>query len=225
VRENKVDIMLRILAIMTAGSLIAIPGFVQGIWSGRWNRSQELETAVASLERVPLHIGEWKGHSVQLDRDQIEGADLAGYLCVRYENQRDGRIVTVILMCGRSGPVSVHTPDICWPGAGYDLVARPSRWNPGIDYAAQPAEFWTARFQKNEAAAPFFRRVYWAWSAGGAWQAPDKPRLAYARHSALYKLYLIQEVSGTDEQVPDEECDDFIQLLLPELEQALFATS
>src|SRR6516162_896678 len=171
--------MLRVLAVITAGSLIALPGFVQGVWSGRWSQSQELEQAVASLERMPLNIGDWKGHTIELDREQIEGADLAGHCCRRYENQRDGRVVTVILMCGRSGPVSVHTPDVCWTSTGYEMVARRSRWQP----ESRSAEFWTARFRKDEASAPLYRRVFWSWNAGGSWQAPDSARFAFARYS------------------------------------------
>jgi hypothetical protein len=226
--------MLRLLTLVTAGLLIAVPGLLQGIWSGRWSQSQQLEQAVARLERVPVNIGEWKGYSLELERRQVEGTELAGCLVRRYENQRDGRVASVILACGRPGPVAVHSPDVCLPSAGSDLVARPARWSPAMDGAAQPgqpgqsgqaAEFWVATFQKKEATGPLCRRVYWAWSADGTWRAPDSPRLAFARFAVLYKVYLIQEVSRPDEQRTDEECEDFIQLLLPELEKALFAVS
>jgi hypothetical protein len=90
------------------------------------------------------------------------------------------------------------------------------------DGPARPAEFWTARFRKDEAGAPLFRRVFWAWSADGDWRAPDQPRLAFARHDALYKLYVVQEVSRTDGQAPEEECDDFIRELLQDLAKVLF---
>jgi hypothetical protein len=213
--------MLRVLAVVTAGLLIALPGLVQGVWSGRWSRSPDLERAVARLGSVPMRVGDWDGQDLELDRKQVvEGAGLDGYLFRRYANRRDGREVEVILACGRPGPASVHSPDVCLPSAGYEVVAAPVRCR--RDGAARPAELWTARFQKEEG-VPLCRRVFWAWSGDGTWQAPDRPRLAFAHFGALYKLYVVQEAGKADEQAPEEDCDDFLHELLHELDQVLFA--
>jgi len=40
--------------------------------------------------------------------------------------------------------------------------------------------------------------------------------------TALYKLYVVQEVSRADEQAPEEECDDFLRELLQDLAKVLF---
>ena len=216
--------MLRVLAVVTAALLIAGTGLVHGIRGGRWSRSREVEQALRGLDRVPRNVGDWRGHDGELDPRQVEAANLAGYLLRRYENRRDGRVVRVILTCGRSGPVSVHTPDVCLPGRRL-RADRPSLTLAAATGVRAPAaEFWVATFRK-EAAAPLCQRVLWTWSADGSWQAPDRPRLVFARYSALYKLYLIHDVSSIDERPVDEDCDDFIQLLLPELDRALFAAS
>lgn len=216
--------MLRLLTYGTAALLIALPGLVHGTWTGRWSRPQGVEQAVAALERVPRAVGAWEGQDLEIDRREVARAGLDGCLMRRYEHRRDGRQVVAILVCGRPGPVAVHTPDICMPGAGFDLVAPPARCQKAAD-APQPADFWTARFQKDEAAVPLCRRVSWSWTGDGVWQAPDQPRLTFARFNALYKLYLIQEVSRSDGQTPEEDCDDFIRDLLPELTAALFPSA
>lgn len=206
---------MRVLAVLTAALLITVPALLHGIWGGRWSRSRELEQAVARLEGVPVRIGDWEGRDRNLGRRQLEAAELDACLVRRYENRRDGRVIDMLLMCGRPGPVCVHTPDVCVPSSGLDLMGRPARCSFG------GGEFWSARFQKDDAAVPVCRRILWAWSTGGGWTVPDSPRFTFARFRALYKLYLIQELAG--EEQTEEDCEDFIRLLLPELEKALSA--
>jgi hypothetical protein len=191
---------------------------VSGIRADRWRRSPGLERAVARLEGLPLGVGDWDGQTRELDRDQIAAGDLAGYVFRRYENRRDGRVIDVILTCGRAGPVCAHTPDVCEPSAGNELLGRPVTHQ--VADSAASAEFWAARFQKADPVAPLGRRVLWAWSTGGAWRAPDEPRLAFLGCAVLYKLYVIQEVSAAEGQAPDQ-CDDFLREFLPQVEKAI----
>ena len=65
----------------------------------------------------------------------------------------------------------------------------------------------------------------WSWSAGGGWKSPDNPRLTFARSRALYKLYLIREMSAPDERIEGDPSLEFVQAFFPELERALFAGS
>ena len=78
---------------------------------------------------------------------------------------------------------------------------------------------------KGESIEPDALRIFWSWSATGNWQAPDNPRLAFARHSVLFKLYIQHQlVSDAD---PNEEgrSDDFIRLFVEELNRLLFVAS
>src|SRR5207253_5526248 len=50
------------------------------------------------------------------------------------------------------------------------------------------------------------------------------PRLTFARHAALYKLYVIRPLRSLDQPLQeDEEGLEFMRLLVPQLEEALFA--
>jgi len=117
----------------------------------------------------------------------------------------------------------VHTPDVCYQGAGFTLAASPARSSAAPGEAG--AEFWAARFLWAGPAPGSHRRIFWAWNAGGGWQAPDNPRLAFARYPALYKLYVIREMSKRDEPPENDPCREFMRLLLPELQEALFPAS
>jgi hypothetical protein len=134
----------------------------------------------------------------------------------RYVHRRTGQAVDLLLVCGRAGPTSVHTPDVCYRGSGYDEVGEATR------YAAPGGgAFWVRRFQK-PGPAPAPLRVIYGWNATGAWEAPDSPRTAFAGRAALYKLYVIREMARTDEPLEEDPAVDFLRAALPPLGAALF---
>ena len=67
-------------------------------------------------------------------------------------------------------------------------------------------------------------RVYWSWSADGAWNAPSGPRYAFARYRALYKLYVIPNVLE-DDTLNAGYAVDFLKVFIPELDKTLFGKS
>jgi hypothetical protein len=217
--------MVRTLPILAAAVVLVSTGLVHGVWTDRWKKSGALERAVARLDRVPLVIGDWQGQPDELDRDQLEAAEIAGHLLRRYENKRTGDKVTVLVVCGRPGPISVHSPDICYRGAGYEVVERAKYASP--EGAGSPAaEFFAGRFHKEQPGGVSNLRILWAWTADGDWKAPDgDPRLRFARAPALYKLYLIRDMRSPDEPLADDAAGRFAGRLLPELNRALFTES
>ena len=213
---------MRTLPILTALAVVIPCGVVHGLWTDRWVVSAEPGASAAKLSRLPLTVGEWEGEAVAVDAGGRGAAGVAGHLARRYRNRVTGGVVSVLLVCGRPGPVSVHTPDVCYGGAGYDLADPPTRFAAPPGSAARPAEFWVADFHQVGSAVPARLRIFWAWSAAGAWQAPDNPRLAFARFPALYKLYVLREVTAAGERPEDDACAAFLRPLLSELDQCLF---
>lgn len=216
--------MVKTLPVWLALMLVVATGVADGLWSNRWSASKELQAAAARLTDFPSTIGDWEGHSQDVDARQLELGEIAGYANYRYVNRRNGNSVSVLVVCGRPGPVSVHTPDVCYRGAGYEPVSAPLK-RPLEIGSSRPAEFWMANFSKQGGNAPAHLRVCWAWSANGAWQAPDSPRMQFAQNSALYKLYVIRSIAAADEPLKGDPGVEFIQLLLPQLQKALFPAS
>jgi Protein of unknown function (DUF3485) len=214
-------VMLRTLPYMIALAIIISSGIVHGLWTGRFQASRELETRAARLERVPLTIGDWKGRALTLDRRTVESAGIAGYLMRRYED-RQGHAVTVLLVCGRPGPIAVHTPEVCYPGTGYEQTAPTAKLSLGPGPSGQPDESWVAEFDKPGAILPKHLRILYTWSADGTrWAASGNPRLQYAGEPALYKLYVVQETAQAEPALRDGPGATFARQLLPELRKAL----
>jgi hypothetical protein len=209
---------------LAAAAMLLVNGYLHGLWTNRWHRAGELETAIANLDRVPLTIGDWRGRAETLSDPDIAYAGIEGYCFRSYVNQRTGKTVTLLLMCGRPGPIAVHTPDVCYGGSGYEMLGSVAKDVHKYRKNSATAEFFRARFSKTNATGGTDVRVTWSWGAAGQWQAPADPRLTFTRQSALYKLYVIQQVSPSSERFDEEVCKDFLDQLLPELDRALFAT-
>src|SRR5262245_60853695 len=113
--------MWRVVISLAAAIVLVANGVMQGYLTNRWHRSADLEMSISRLSNVPETIGDWRSTSETLEEAVLSRACIDGYVYRNYENQINGKKVTVLLMCGRSGPLSVHTPDICYRGAGFHL--------------------------------------------------------------------------------------------------------
>jgi hypothetical protein len=213
--------MRRFLPILTGGVLLVLTGVVHGLWTGRWHTSEALVAAAARVEAVPRTIGTWQGKELPTDPALYAQAGARGYWLRAYATDRGGA-VSVVLMCGPWSKMSVHTPDFCYSGAGYEMVGAAVREKVTAPGAA-PAEFWTARFRKQSPTGATFLRILWSWSTDGTWRAPDRPRWTFAGSPYLYKLYLVRDVTGEVEPAELVRSLAFLPELLPELQKSLFA--
>src|SRR5476651_449981 len=86
----------------------------------------QLDDAAARVVLVPKVIGDWQGHDEAGEDRSFEQAGAKGYWMRTYLNQKTKASVLVILMCGRSGKMAVHTPEVCYGGAGFELRDQPA---------------------------------------------------------------------------------------------------
>ena len=217
--------MPRALPLVTALVLVIAAGLVHGRWTNRWTASDAVEKAVSRLERFPMILGDWRGRSLEMNGEQLAVAEIAGCIARRYENAQSKAAVTILLVCGHPGPISVHTPDICYTGAGFGPTGPLGMLSLPIGTTGPPAAFRNAVFAKNSAAVPTYLRILWSWSADGAWEAPANPRLRFAPRQVLYKLYVIRELATADDRLEGDPSLDFLRTLLPELGRVLFTDS
>jgi hypothetical protein len=110
----------------------------------------------------------------------------------------------VLVVCGKPGPISVHTPEVCFPGAGFKIIGEPSPVTLSLGDDLPQAAFRTARFQKQNSAEKIEMDAFWSWTTNGQWQAPNYPRWTFGRFPALFKVYLIRKVKFNRE-APEED--------------------
>jgi hypothetical protein len=201
---------------------IVVSGGVQGYWTGRWDRADEAEKSAALLRQLPLTLGDWQGQDLPVDPAEV--GKVSAYLYRRYVNQRNGASVAVVLASGRPGPVSIHTPDVCYTASGYESA----RWqviNPGLDTLLPAAEFKTAHFVKTKSAGQTHLRVFWAWNARGAWSVPENPRLAFAGYPVLYKLHMVRDLASANEPLEEDPGMDLLRQLVAAFHKSVISKS
>jgi hypothetical protein len=223
--------MRRSLPLLTSIFLLLAYGLADGYWTDRWALSKELAQVSESLAAIPRDVGDWQGTDDELDPRHIRRGELRGSLLRRYTNRRTGEVLNVLLVCGRPGPIAVHSPEVCLGGAGFQIKGRKTRQEIKASGLSGRDAFWVAQFHKPNAAVPEIIEMYWAWHGGSAWQAVENPRLDFARKRVLYKLYVTRAVlrpaasapsaddAGGAERAPIHE---FLKVFLPEVKRGLF---
>jgi hypothetical protein len=181
--------------------------------------SAALDDAAARVARVPTTIGDWQGHEEPTDEPSFVQAGAKGYWMRCYVHRKTKASVLVILMCGRPGKMSVHTPDVCYRGAGYELYDQPTEC---LKNDAGEAPFWTAKFTK-KAPVPMHLRLYWGWNARGKWEAAPAPRWQFRGEAFLYKLYVSRDISQQPNLAPQVDVTaEFLRRFVPEMNKTLF---
>ena len=77
---------------------------------------------LARVDDVPLEIGDWKAEIEESERSAFLQAGAMATGLRKYTHASSKHSLLVILMCGRAGRMSAHTPEVCYQGAGYKLV-------------------------------------------------------------------------------------------------------
>jgi hypothetical protein len=207
--------------LLAALAVLLVSGLVHGFWTQRWHTAEALDDAVARVYAVPMQAGTWKAVAIAVDPEPYEQARAIGWWMRRYTRDGSSAAISVILMCGRAGHMAVHTPDICYRGAGYEMAGEPVQEVIVLPNGQGEAQFWTARFRLPARTGGQDLAIHWSWAATGSWQAPSSPRLVFGGQPYLYKLYVVRETAG--DPVRDPETTEFLRQLMPQLEATLFS--
>jgi hypothetical protein len=213
--------MSRYFLLLVVGVAISVDGYLYGRLTGRWRDSHELSAAVARLDRVPMNVGDWEGEALTLDPKVVEVAGFRGYIVRRYSNRRTGNVVSLLVACGRPGPLALHTPDACYRCAGFRMMTEEAKQTLDPMFGRIRGECRRATFAREDGAAPERLRVVWSWYSNGTWSAPDNPRWTFAGQPVIHKLYITQEYFPRDEETDGAACLEFFRDLYPELETIL----
>jgi len=224
-----------LLSAVIAGLLTAGVTVVQGTWTDRWTDkrvSVELEQAAKTLEQVfPQKFGDWQlERELDSDPKELERAGAVGHISRLYRNTRTKARVSAFVVCAKPHDASGHTPDRCYPGAGFTISESEHRVAVPLDDGRE-AETFTATFAKQGHTL----RIYWSYGIGPEgggqataaaerrWIAPQIARIALAGEPAVYKIYAIIDETRLSSAQSQVECENFLTQLLPVLDTEVVA--
>jgi hypothetical protein len=220
--------MPRIISFVIAFAVIIGTGVLHGYRTNRWSVDTILIEAAARLDDVPSTIGDWVGTDQEIGPNALKHSEATRIFSRYYTNQKTGERISTLIVCGRPGPVAVHTPDVCFQGQGIHMLAEPTRADVEIGdnpENKQKSEFMTADFQSTKDVVPRRDRVYWSWNTERQWMAPENPRASFMMYPKLYKLYLVRSVPVDQDGVDQNEKDPsiaFADMFLPVLDKVFY---
>ena len=220
--------MPRWLVIALAVVGLAAAAVFEGVTSGRWSQSGDVRAASAKLAAVPPAFGDWTSAEQPMDEKVLKVAEAAGHVSRSYTNRKNGNAVSVLLLCGPSGPIGAHSPEVCYAGNGFAMSGQPQK-KTAVLPGGGVATYWSVTFEKKPPATEQPLRVCWMWGTDGDWQASTNPRTDFALKGALYKLYVTRSDPRTPAGAPASTTPDpiqeFLTDFLPEVKKALAAPS
>jgi len=216
------------VAIAAVAALIAVT-VVHGTWTERWGKKTDdtvLKASAARLEgRFPRQFGDWKSEQdMETSPEELARAGAVGSVARAFRNSRTKAVVSAFVVCALPHDASGHTPDRCYPGAGFEIGEQEHRQNVSLPDGRE-AETFTGTFRKSDQTL----RVFWTYgipakpadatapadSLGLRWVAPQIARIALNGEPYVYKLYVIVDQSKLGSSQATLECTNFLAAVLP----------
>jgi hypothetical protein len=181
------------------------------------------------LNLVPKDFGDWHGEDKAVDPDIQKTAGAVGAVSRAYRNSRTGERVDLWLIVGHSRDVSFHTPDVCYPGSGFEARGKENSLYPFVMAGMPETPMWTNTFLKEDVTGRQMIRVFWTWYNPESkenenkivWEAPNNARWHFGNSRALYKMYFTSEMRDPMETAEQSACLRFAKEFLPEVDKAL----
>jgi hypothetical protein len=182
------------------------------------------------LEKVPKNIGDWHGDDRPIDPNVRKTAGAIGAVSRTYRNARTGEMVDLWLVVGHARDISFHTPNVCYPSAGFNARTL-ENGTYLMQYAngTESAPFLTNVFQKDDEKGQALIRVFWSWynpdnqknDGKVIWEAPGNARWYFGNSRGLYKIYFTSVMRDPKETADQSSCIRFARDFLPEVNSAL----
>lgn len=227
-----------LLTLAGAAALVVGITVAQGYLTDRWKDksvSKDLAAAAKLLEaEFPRKFGTWElERDLEGDPKELERAGAVGHISRLYRNSRTKARVSAFVVCARPHDASGHTPDRCYPGAGFEIGEAEHRQKVQLADGRE-AEAFTGTFRKTGQTL----RIFWTYgirdeadidrenvTASRSWIAPQIARIALVGEPAVYKLYAIVDETRLTSSQAIVECEDFIAQLLPVFDTAVAGTA
>ena len=179
-----------------------------------------MSDAAEKLESLPRQFGDWEACGERrLDENTEKMLECAGHISRRYVNRRTNAEISMIVLLGPSGPIAVHTPEICFSSRDYET--KQAREAIQIDDQNQ---LWNVTFRSLKLDAESLS-VYYGWSVGDKWAAADDPRYDFAGSPYLYKIQLAGTATLGNAGKSNDDCRVFLSDFLPVLKKHLIEPS
>jgi hypothetical protein len=207
--------------LFAAIGLTVAAAVVHGHISGRWGANEQSLVLGQRLKELPATTGNWTTReSIEISKEVLAMLQCTGYVSRVYVDEQTKAVVTSAVLSGPSGPISVHTPEVCYSSREFELSQPPQKVR--IKAATgEDDEFWAMTFQSTRVDRSLLR-VYYGYTTDGRWVAPDYPRFEFIGKPFLCKLQLAANLPMGADLGKDDPGPSFLKDFLPAFRQHVF---
>lgn len=202
---------------LAACALLVASGVARGWQARRIENMLEAGRRVTrlDLETVPNTLGPWRGQAFSIDEQIARGTGADQIVTRRYVNENTGATVELILLYGPAGEMFIHSPEVCYPSAGYDLVAGPRLKE------VDTVPFRALAYRKGEGVSSDLQEVYYSWRHGGRWSPEVGIQKRFERIPSMYKVHVARKATTRERRDIGNPCESFLTFLMPDLRKRL----
>jgi hypothetical protein len=190
------------------------------------DRRLEAATAQANhapfpLVQLPHQFGDWKarGEDQTFDPKTLQIVGCSDYVVRTYVDERTGVALTALIAYGPAERIVGHTPAVCYPAVGYRLEAGPTDHSVKAD--GKTAVVRSYIFDKADDRVD----VYVGFQHDGRW-SPDAAatRKMFRHKPGMVKIQVQRQLGRGERADQDDPIQEFLPLLIAELEKSMAAT-
>ena len=214
-------------AVMSPLTWMAVTCLILGISGGLryWRESQFAALAVDNancpfpLAELPRATGTWQSNQDSetfLDPDVARVAGASEHIVRGYREETSGERATALILYGLAA-ASFHTPDICYPAAGYQVVQGPIDRTITVPGVKQPVRYRWAIYTKREGGVNRYEEAYFTFLHHGDWMPDAADRWKMFRyHPGLFKVQISHAVSSMSES-GEGPCESLLKGIVREI--------
>ncbi len=156
------------------------------------------ETAPFALSGIPTILGTWhvvEGSETTLDPEIAQIAGSKDHMIRTYVNEKSGEQAVVMVIYGPAYLVWPHTPDACFPAAGYKSVPPARDVEIQAPQTGTTARFRMQTFVKNRAGQSDYQEVYYSFFNARLWGFDmEKNWKTFRYHPGMFKVQVQHRV-------------------------------
>ncbi len=190
--------------------------------AARWREAERFgvllehgRAAPFRLAEIPFDLGDWHGTSTDLDPRIALATGSSDSIYRLYVNQKTGVAIELFVLYGPATDLFIHTPEECYPKAGYELSEGPETRTP----EGLAAPFRSLVFTRGDAPREERQEVYYAWRYNDRWTPQAGIHKELERIPGMFKVQLARDLAPRERRDVDNPCEAILKLLIPEIER------
>jgi hypothetical protein len=186
------------------------------------------------LKDLPKSFGPWVGDDEALDPAIARATGSTDSLSRVYQNKITGQRLSLIVLFGPSTEMYIHSPENCYPTAGYEKVSGPKFRMVPPNPDAKPEDpaskgvwpFHELIYLKGEGGQTEEQEVYYTWRYSGAWTPALTTQKGFERIPGMFKVHVSRRIRETelDHLNIGNPCVRFLSQLMPEIDRRIAAS-